>query len=92
MSKGSAPSPVPGSESAGGEMMRRTLSKDAGEDCSFVMEWLVSKLMVFLVPRVASALSSRKDSPIPRDASIPGTPGRAMGRFPLYSQVHSHLD
>lgn len=32
VSKGSsAPSPVPGSESAGGEAMRRTLSKDAGK-------------------------------------------------------------
>jgi len=33
------------------------------------------------VPRVASALSSRKDSPIPRnDPSVPGTPGRSTGK------------
>ncbi|KAH6671675.1 hypothetical protein B0J14DRAFT_594167 [Halenospora varia] len=39
-------------------------------------------------PRVSSALSSRKDSPLPRnDASIPSTPGRAMA--PPFSRTSS---
>jgi hypothetical protein len=84
VSKGSAaPSPVPGStsESAGGEAMRRTGSGGASQSKAHLN---IRRSSYNAVPRVASALSSRKDSPIPRnDPSIPGTPGRPTGKAPM---------
>jgi hypothetical protein len=84
VSKGSAaPSPVPGStsESAGGEAMRRTGSGGGGQSNS---DLYLHGNSHKAVPRVASALSSRKDSPIPRnDPSVPGTPGRPTGEAPM---------
>lgn len=84
VSKGSAaPSPVPGStsESAGGELMRRTGS---GGGSQSKVHWYLGESSHNSVPRVASALSSRKDSPLPRnDSGVPGTPGRPTGKAPM---------
>jgi hypothetical protein len=89
--KGSAaPSPVPGStsESAGGEAMRRTGSGGGGR---LPNNWYTHGSSHSAGPRIASALPSRKDSPIPRnDPSVPGTPGRPAGKgFNVPEQAHS---
>jgi hypothetical protein len=83
VSKGSAaPSPIPGStsESAGGEAMRRTGSGGGQLDA----EVYICGSSHSLGPRLASALSSRKDSPVPgNDPSVPGTPSRPTGKVSM---------
>ena len=62
-----APSPQPGAESRFlAEMTRRTTSAGGGGGGT--------------QPRVPSSLSIRKDSPLPRTDSIPGTPVRGASR------------
>ncbi|CZR64050.1 uncharacterized protein PAC_13947 [Phialocephala subalpina] len=85
VSKSNAPSPIPGStaESAGGESMRRTGSGGGGLSQHFTHH--EAHQLTTSGPRVASALSARKDSPVP--GSIPNTPGRPMA--PPFSRTSS---
>jgi hypothetical protein len=70
-SKSSGQSPVPGTDSAAGEAMRRTGSGGGGMNASCI----VVQILISTGPRTASSLTGRKDSPIPRiDGGVSNTP------------------
>lgn len=71
-SKSSAQSPVPGTDSAAGEAMRRTGSGGGGIRPSWCCNFVI---LINAGPRAPSSLTGRKDSPIPKnDGSISNTP------------------
>jgi hypothetical protein len=84
MRKVAVPKSTP-SDSTGGEAMRRTGSGGGGP----LHHQAPASPLTYTGPRAPSALSFRKDSPLPRvDGGVPGTPSRAQGNYTPPSLVH----